>query len=177
MSMQEVSYGEAIEAKYPEPVALAVSRDAERNRANLITLGWAMSTSHEPPMVAISVGHTRHSHETIRESGEFVLVLPSEAQAEAVLFCGTHSGRDHDKFRESGLKPLPPKSLQTPLVAGACANFECRVVASCESGDHTIYVGEVVASHRDPAAGPRLYTMLDGSLKGIPGITHPDPGA
>jgi flavin reductase (DIM6/NTAB) family NADH-FMN oxidoreductase RutF len=175
--MQEISYGEAIETKFPEPVALAVSRDAERNRANVITLGWSMSTSHEPPMVAISVGHTRHSHKTIQESGEFVLVVPSEAQVEAVLFCGTHSGRDYDKFRETGLKPLAPSRLQTPLIDGACANFECKVVASCETGDHTIYVGEIVASHRDDAAGPRLYTMLDGSLKGLSGKTQSGPGA
>jgi flavin reductase (DIM6/NTAB) family NADH-FMN oxidoreductase RutF len=32
-----------------------------------------------------------------------------------------------------------------PLVAGALAHLECRVVAAHAAGDHTIYVGEIVA--------------------------------
>jgi flavin reductase (DIM6/NTAB) family NADH-FMN oxidoreductase RutF len=165
--MKATSYSEAIRRKYPEPVALAVSMDRGRRRANIITLGWCMCTSGQPPMLAISVGHTRHSHATIREGGEFVVSFPSEDQAEAARFCGTVSGRDHDKFAESGLRPLRASKVAPPLIAEACANFECRLVASCESGDHTIFVGEVVASHAAEHARGRLYTLPSGELGGV----------
>ena len=36
-------------------------------------------------------------------------------------------------------------STGVPLVAGALAHLECRVVAAHAAGDHTIYVGEIVA--------------------------------
>jgi flavin reductase (DIM6/NTAB) family NADH-FMN oxidoreductase RutF len=97
VALRQVSISEAFKRKYPEQIALAVSVD-EAGRADVITLGWVMPTSNEPPMVAISVGHTRHSHELIGKSGEFILVFPSVAQAEACLICGTRSGRDTDKI-------------------------------------------------------------------------------
>jgi len=162
--MLEVDYERAIASKYPEPVALAVSMDHAANRPNIITLGWSMCTSHSPPMLAISVGHTRHSLKTISDAGEFVLAFPSAAQAEAALFCGTSSGRDVDKFAETGLEPLRALKVEPPLVADACANFECRVVDACESGDHRIFIGRVVASHLCVPTPPRLYTLGDGSL-------------
>jgi len=162
--MLEVDYERAIAAKYPEPVALAVSMDRVANRPNIITLGWAMCTSHSPPMLAISVGHTRHSLKNISDAGEFVLAFPSAAQAEAALFCGASSGRDVDKFAESGLEPLPALKVEPPLVADACANFECTVVDACESGDHRIFIGRVVASHMCVPMRPRLYTLPQGDL-------------
>jgi flavin reductase (DIM6/NTAB) family NADH-FMN oxidoreductase RutF len=167
--MKKTTYSQAIKSKYPEPVALAVSTDKKNGRANIITLGWSMCTSFEPPMLAISVGHTRYSHKTIRECGEFVLAFPSEDQAEAALLCGTCSGEDRDKFRDSGLQAIPASRVGPPLVAGACANFECKVIGSCESGDHTVFVGEVLASHVSERRKARLYSMSDGSLQGIPG--------
>lgn len=165
--MKETTYSQAITKKYPEPVALAVSMDDRNGRANIITLGWSMCTSGSPPMLAISVGHPRYSHETIRECGEFVLAFPSEEQVVAALFCGTHSGRDTDKFKESGFTSASAAKVRSPLVVDACANFECRVVNSCESGDHTIFVGEVVASHISESDKGRLYAVAGGSLKGI----------
>ncbi len=165
--MKQVGYSQAIKSKFPEPVALAVSIDEKHGRPDIVTLGWAMCTSNDPPMLAISVGHTRYSRETIARTGEFVLAFPSAEQAQASLFCGTCSGRTHDKFAESDLTPLPSSQVAPPLIAGACANFECKVVATCESGDHTIFVGEVVASHVSDPPKPRLYTLPDGTLGGV----------
>jgi flavin reductase (DIM6/NTAB) family NADH-FMN oxidoreductase RutF len=98
-------------------------------------------------MVAISVGHTRYSHELISEGKEFVLAAPSEDMASQVLYCGTHSGRKVDKLKETRLTPVPAKKVKPPLIEECVANLECRVVGSLETGDHTIFVGEVVAAH------------------------------
>jgi flavin reductase (DIM6/NTAB) family NADH-FMN oxidoreductase RutF len=107
-------------------------------------------------MVAISVGHTRYSHELIGQSGEFVLVFPSAAQAEACTICGTKSGRDTDKLAAAALRTAPARLVRPPLLEGAVANLECRVKGRLTTGDHTIFAAEILAAHVDDDAGERV---------------------
>ena len=155
--MREVAYSEAIGRKYPEQVVFAVSADAE-GKPNIIVLGWAMPTSGVPPMWAISVGHTRYSHELIEKGGEFVLCFPNSDMVEDMLFCGTKSGRDVDKIAQTGLEALPATKVKPPLIAGCVACFECRVTGSLVTGDHTVFAGEVVASHVEDGV-ERMYNF------------------
>ena len=156
--LKKVPYSEAIGRKYPEPIAWATCVD-EGGRANAIALGWCMCTSGSPPMLAISVGLTRYSHELIEKAGEFVVVFPSEGMKGATMVVGTKSGRHGDKMAEAGVRLVPGSVVTAPLVDDACANFECRVVGRLRTGDHTIFVGEVVASHVGPGEGRRIYTL------------------
>ena len=130
MAMKEVSCGQAMKKKYPEQIGWAVSVTPE-GRPNVIVLGWVMPASGVPPMIAISVGHTRYSHECIKKCKEFVVVFPAVGQEEATSLCGTKSGRDTDKFKEAGLTAIKAKKVKPPLVDGAAANFECRLVQEC----------------------------------------------
>lgn len=155
--MREVPYSEAIARKYPEQVVFAVSVD-DAGKADIIVLGWAMPTSGVPPMWAISVGHTRYSHKLIEEGGEFVLCFPNSDMVKEMLVCGTKSGRDIDKIAETGLKTLPAANVKPPLIAGCVACFECRVKGSLVTGDHTIFAGEVVASHVEDGV-ERMYNF------------------
>jgi len=162
---QRVPFAEAKARKYPEQVAVAIAR-TESGRYNPITLGWAMQTSHEPPMWAISVGLTRYSCGVIRRAGAFVLALPSERQENEVLFFGTRSGRDVDKLMETGARIRPAERIDAVLLEDAVANFECRVVGELETGDHVIFAGEVVASHVNTEPLRRLYTVGPGYQMG-----------
>jgi len=129
----------------PSRIVLAVSVD-ESDNPNIIVLGWKMQTSFDPPMVAISVGKTRYSHGLLLGSGEFILAIPGGNLAEEVLYCGTHSGRDVDKFKETNLTPIPASKVKPPLIKECIANIECKVVGNLDTGDHTIFAGEVQAS-------------------------------
>lgn len=134
----------------PERIVWAV---AEHNgRRSICPLGWKMNTSISPPMMAISVAPPRFTHDLIAGSGEFVLAWPGEDLAEATLLCGTRSGRDLDKFAAAKLTALPGKVVKAPLVTECVANLECRVAGRMTSGDHTIFVGEIVAAwvHESP---------------------------
>ena len=145
--MKEVSYTEAIRKKYPEHIAWAVSWDEKNQRPDIIVLGWAMPASHNPPMWAISVGETRYSFGLIEQTGEFVLAFPSAAMSDATMLCGTKTGRDINKIAEAALKTAPAAKIKPPLIEGCPACFECVVVRSMVSGDHTIFAADVVASH------------------------------
>ena len=164
--MQKSGLMNAFNARYPEPVALVVSFDRRLDRPNISAQGWFMFTSYVPPMLAISIANGHHTCATIRDSGEFVLALPSAEQADAVYLCGALSGREHDKFVKSGLKPLSAEKVKTPLIAGACANFECKVVSSLSTGDHTIFTGEIVQSHIAEDSRNRLFATSDGKFAG-----------
>jgi len=156
--LTKATYAEAMRRKYPESISWATCAD-EKGRPNAIALGWCMCTSGSPPMLAISVGLTRYSHELISKAGEFVVVFPSETMGDATMLVGTKSGRHGDKMKESGVKLLPASVVKAPLVDDACANFECKLVGQLRTGDHTIFVGEVVASHVGPAKARRIYTV------------------
>jgi len=155
--LTQVPYSQAIKRKYPEPIAWATCADAAGN-PNAIALGWCMCTSGEPPMLAISVGLPRYSHQLIDDAGEFVVVFPSHEMKDATMLVGTKSGRDGDKMAEAGVKLLPATRVKAPLVDNACANFECKLAGKLLTGDHTIFAGEVVASHVGPEDVRRIYT-------------------
>lgn len=155
----ETTYENALARKYPEPIAIAVVLDPQ-GKPNPITLGWVMNTSQDPPQVAISIGRTRHSLEALRRAREFVLSFPSAAMAADARFFGSRSGRDLDKLAARGTRTQAARVVNSVLLADAVANFECRVVAELETGDHVLFVGQVVAAHahRDPAVR-RIYSL------------------
>jgi flavin reductase (DIM6/NTAB) family NADH-FMN oxidoreductase RutF len=156
--MREVSVTESWKHKYPESIVLASSVDSA-GIPNIISLGWSMCTSFIPPMVAISIGKTRYSHKLIAEGKEFVLAFPSEEMEHEVRYCGTHSGRDVNKFKELGLVEITAKIVSPPLIDRCIVNMECKVVSQLDTGDHTIFVGEIVASYLSDKKKKRLYNL------------------
>lgn len=155
---QQVPLSRAWERKYPEHIVMVTTISAD-GRPNIITLGWAMPTSGSPPMCAISIGLGRYSHELLQQVPEFVLTFPAEDMQEAMLFCGTRSGRLVDKFQETKLTALPATVVRPPLIGEAVTNLECKVVSTHRTGDHTIFVGEIVAAHHSLRPVRRLYNF------------------
>ena len=135
---------------YPVPAVL-VSCGEYGGVQNIITIAWTGVVCTDPPMCSIAIRPGRFSHEMIRESGEFVINLTTTAMARAVDWCGVKSGRDHDKFREMKLTPLPAKHVRAPLIAESPVNLECRVGEVRELGSHHLFIAEILAVHADPA--------------------------
>jgi len=135
-------------ALFPVPVVLVTCQGKE-GKPNIITIAWAGVVCSEPPMISISVRPGRHSHGLIKESGEFVVNIPSAAMLRTTDFCGTVSGRKVDKFKEARLTPLPANKVRAPLIKECPVNLECQVHHSMLLGTHEIFIGEVVALHAD----------------------------
>lgn len=96
-------------------------------------------------MVSISVRPERYSHHLIKESGEFVINLPTESLVRAVDWCGVKSGRDVDKFSAMHLTPSPAAKVGTVLVEESPVNLECKVTQVIPLGSHDLFLAEVVA--------------------------------
>ncbi|MFO7918017.1 MAG: flavin reductase family protein [Anaerolineae bacterium] len=161
--MKRATFSEAMRQKYPEWVVLIATVD-EEDVTDVMPAGWAMVASHNPPMFAIAVGHTRYTHELIQEQKEFVVAFPGPGLEEAIEYTGSCSGRDvRDKFERSGLRALEAEQVKPPLLAGCVANLECTLAGTLEAGDHTIFLGRVVAAHVDEDVPARLLNF-DGTF-------------
>lgn len=121
-----------------------VSCVGKTGKPNIITLAWAMPTSINPPLVAISIAPKRHSHKLVEETKEFVVNIPTMKILKETLFCGRRSGRNCDKFKEASLTPLPAKKVKPPIIKECVAHLECKLHSQFKAGDHTIFVGEII---------------------------------
>ena len=128
---------------YPLP-AVMVTCQRENEKPNIITVAWTGTICSDPAMVSVSIRKERFSHDIIRESGEFVINLTTEKLARATDYCGVRSGRDVDKFKETGLTPIPSKVVKAPSIEQSPVAIECRVVEIKELGSHDMFLGEVV---------------------------------
>jgi len=162
--LEKVQVEDAFAVKYPSEI-VAVSSVDSGGIPNALIVGWSMTVSGRPPMIAVAIGHPNYSCKLIRECGEFVLAYPSTKVVKEVEFCGSNSGRDiEDKLAECGWGSVPAAEVSPPLLAGCLANFECVVKDRIETGDHATFIGEVVAAHRNPRKLDRLYSFADGRL-------------
>ena len=134
-------------AVVPCPVVLLSVRGEER--PNIITLSWTANVCSDPPTVAVGVRPKRYSHRLMLEAGDFVLNIPSSRQFENVVFCGTKSGRDHDKFEECDFTPIPASRVSSPMIAECPINIECKTTRVIPLGAHDLFIAEVVAVHVD----------------------------
>lgn len=132
---------------YPVPAVMVSCGPPER--PNIITLAWVGTINSNPPMVGISIRPSRYSHELITQHGEFVVNLPTAEQVEIVDYCGTVSGRDHDKFAEAGLTPSPATAIGTAIIAECPLSLECKVQQVISLGSHDLFLGEIVAVQAD----------------------------
>lgn len=130
---------------YPRQTVLVTGASTEKS--NLTAVDWSMPVSEKPPMLAISLHSGSLTLDLISASMEFVVAIPTEKMKEAVILCGTTSGKYIDKFEEAKLTAVKAKRVSAPLVLEAAANLECKVLSYNSAGDHTIILGEVVEAH------------------------------
>ncbi|HJD32791.1 MAG TPA: flavin reductase family protein [Candidatus Eisenbergiella stercorigallinarum] len=135
---------------YPLPVVMVSCIDSE-GRTNILTVAWTGTVCTNPPMLSISVRPERYSCRMIRETGEFVVNLTTEALARAADLCGVKSGRDVDKWKEAGLTPVPARQVKAPLIGESPVNLECRVEKELALGSHIMFVARVVSVSVDEA--------------------------
>ncbi len=118
---------------------------AYKDKANIITLAWNSPLSHKPPLLGISVAKSHLTSEFIQKSQEFIVNVPDLELLESVIFCGKHSGREVDKFKETKLTPQKANRLiKTPLIQECVGHLECALRDIREVGDHFLFIAEVI---------------------------------
>jgi len=142
----EVDLPLAYRLLHPRHVVLVTCSD-KTGKANIITLAWSMPTSIKPPLLVISVRPERYSHRFIEESGEFVVNVPTMEIVRETLFCGRVSGSERNKFEATRLTASPARRVGAPIIKECVAHLECRLVQTVTTGDHTLFVGEILTAY------------------------------
>lgn len=135
---------------YPVPAVMVTAADRE-GKSNIITIAWTGTVCTNPPMAYISVRPERYSYGMLKETGEFVINLTTEKLVRATDYCGVKSGRDTDKWKETGLTPILAQEVNVPLIKESPVNIECRVSEIRELGSHHMFLARVVAVDVDEA--------------------------
>ncbi|PYO36299.1 MAG: flavin reductase [Candidatus Rokuibacteriota bacterium] len=123
------------------PYGLYVLTAESKAGAAAATVNWVTQASFTPPLVAVGVKADSGAHAVIKEANAFALnVLGKGQQAMAFTF---FKPAERQGSMISG-EPYRAGATGAPILVNAPAFVECRVVATVEKGDHSIFVGEVV---------------------------------
>ena len=121
-----------------------------QDRFNTMTASWGgLGVLWERKVCTVYVRPTRYTYRFIEEAELFTLSFFAEQYRNALLYCGTHSGRDSDKVRMTGLTPVGER--------GAVWFDEARLMLLCRK----IYSQDIAPEHfLDPSLG-NLYPQKD----------------
>ena len=140
-------------AQWPSGVTVVTTLD-HAGAAHGMTASSFSSVSLDPPLVSICLTKTLYSHDLIAASGVFGVNVLAKGQADvARRFAGMDAGVT-DRFAGESWTLA---ETGVPLLDSALGWFDCRVVHSYPGGDHTIFVGEVVAGRAAGRSAPLLF--------------------
>lgn len=119
-----------------------------------LTANAFCSVSLSPPLVLVCVNKNAQSHEVITQGKCFAVNILSADQrhiAERFAQEALSSAARFDK--------LEPRTAVTgaPVLGESLGWVDCKLMASHDGGDHTIFVGEVVALGSGEKESPLLY--------------------
>ncbi len=133
-------------------------------RLNTMTIGWAtIGFCWKKPVFMVAVRDSRHTFTIIEDAADFTVSVPSGDMQKEIMFCGTKSGRDLNKFTECNLKTTSARQVVSPIIALPGLHFECRIMYKSamdpshlapdydpiypEKDYHTLYFGEILACY------------------------------
>ena len=128
---------------YPLPVWV-VGTYGKEGKPNVATIAWGGICCSDPPCVAISLRKATYSYGNIVERKAFTVNVPSEKYVREADYFGTVSGRNVDKFTESGLTSVKSELVDAPYVKEFPIVLECKLIRTIEIGLHTEFIGEIM---------------------------------
>jgi flavin reductase (DIM6/NTAB) family NADH-FMN oxidoreductase RutF len=135
-------------------------------RSNIMSAAWSMPLDFDPPKVAVVIDKSTFTRGLIEASGEFVLNIPSRAQARLTVDVGSESGSGVDKFAAHAIATTPGTKVQAPLVEGCLGWLECRLIPEPHiQQTYDLFLGEVVATWADPAVFDGAHWKMEAGGK------------
>lgn len=123
---------------------------------NVMAAEWTMQVSYEPFLIATFVSPQEATHVQIQASREFGVNVCSDEQLAHAALAGGYSKRDVDKLSSELFETASAMYIKAPLIRGCVVNAECRLHVQFPVGDHTAFVGQVVAATYDESKRPMI---------------------
>ncbi len=133
---------------YPLPAVL-VTCGANPDEWNVLTVAWTGTICSDPAMCYISVRPERYSYDIIKRNMEFTINLTTTEISNATDWCGVRSGREYNKWKETGLIPIPGEKVKSPTIQQSPLSIECRVKTIMSLGTHDMFIADVLNVRAD----------------------------
>lgn len=135
----------------PRPIAWMVSQDAQ-GVVNAAPFSFFNAFAGDPPVVGIGIGsrkpgQAKDSRANIRETGQFVVNLVSEENAEKMNITAIEFDPGVNEMEQAGLTPLPSVRVKPPRIAESPVAMECELMQIVDLGQTGLVLGRVVAMH------------------------------
>jgi len=142
----EPTYG----ALWLAPTATVLASCIGKSSApNIITLASYGALSSKPLLLGVTIAVNQYSLQLIKETGDFVVNVPSHKQAHIADLCGSSSGRNINKFSKFNLTPGRSVKVKSPYIVECPINIECTLWKSINCGNHDLLLGEIQMVHID----------------------------
>ena len=122
-----------------------------------LTVSWWTYLSFNPNMIAYAMAKTSYSGEMVRNNRKMILTIPGAEIADAVMGCGSTTGRNTDKVSKFNieLKAVEGSSIQIPVHSRVA--IVCSLKEYHEAGDHYLYICDV----------EQVYGVYNGTFSSI----------
>lgn len=141
------------------PVLLVTT--AWHGAENVMPAAFVTPLSIDPPLVGVAVHPARHTHDMIRASQEFGLNIPTRQLLHHVQYLGSVSGAELGKLELTRLPTFKARKVAAPLLEGCVGWIECGVEDAYNIGDHTLFVGKIVAASVERDAFDGTWLLAD----------------
>lgn len=152
MSLDRLQFRRAM-SRFATGVTVVTVRAGERLHG--MTVNSFASVSLDPPLVLWCAEKGARTLRLIEESGVYAVSILAEDQQDLSQRFATRSSEGEDRF--AGVAWSPGPATGCPLLTGALATLECRMVHEYEAGDHRILIARVEAMEIAPTGQPLLY--------------------
>jgi flavin reductase (DIM6/NTAB) family NADH-FMN oxidoreductase RutF len=126
----------------PTPVWVIGSYD-KAGKPNVMTSSWVGICCSKPASLMTCLREATYTHGNIMARKAFTVNIASESSAPLAAYVGRVSGRNVDKFKETGLTPVKSTLVDAPYIKEFPLIVECRLTKTVELGSHTMFIGEI----------------------------------
>ena len=105
---------------------------------------WGGICCSKPPCVNVSLRKATYSYHNIVSHKAFTVNILFSERAKEADFYGIVSGREVNKFEETGITPVKSKIVDAPYGKEFPMVLECKVLHQVEIGLHTQFIGEIM---------------------------------
>lgn len=148
--MKKINLPMAAKLTSPNPVSLVCTEKPDGS-TNLATVSWWTYLSFNPGMIAYAMAKTSYSGEMVRKNGKAILTIPGAGIADAVMGCGSTTGRDTDKVGKFGIELTSVEGSKIQIPAHSRVAMLCSLKEYYETGDHYLYICNVEQVHGEEA--------------------------
>lgn len=140
--MEKITLVKSTQLTSPNPVTVVCTQKPDGS-TNLATVSWWTYLSFNPNMIAYAMAKTSYSGEMVRQNKKVILTIPGAEIAQAVLGCGTTTGRNTNKTAQFNIElaGVEGSDIQIPLHSRVA--IVCHLKEYHEVGDHYLYICEV----------------------------------